>query len=125
MYNANGNANGGYDSGYPAQPHVAMDPPEEQYPDRDDVAYSGGLAAQDISAQHYTVNIPGDDQLTYGEGRTFQHTTSFADYPPHTLVSTRRALHVIAIPGHTLLQFDIMERWQCCWHHYMSKSAKP
>lgn len=99
MYN--GNANGGY------QPNVALDPPEEQYPDRDDDAYTGGLAAQDISAQHYTVNIPGDDQLTYGEGRTYQHSTSFADYPPHTLVSIKHALHAIAIPGRTPVQIAI------------------
>ena len=83
MYN--GDADGGYGSGYPAQPHVAMTPPEEQFSDRDDV-YTGGLAAQDVNAQHFAVDMPDDDQLTYGEGRTFQHSTSFADHPPHTLV---------------------------------------
>ena len=86
MYN--GHANGGNGTGYSVQPHVA---PEEQYPDRDNDAYTGGLAAQDINAQHYSqqyaVNIPDDNQLTYGEGRTYHQQTSFADYPPHTLVS--------------------------------------
>lgn len=101
MYN--GNADGGNGTGYPVQPHAALDAPEEQYPDRDDDAYTGGLAAQDINAQHYTqqyaVNIPDDDQLTYGEGRTYQHSTSFSDYPPHTLVSTRCHCHALCQGG--------------------------
>lgn len=127
MYN--GDANGGNGTGYPVQPHVALDPPEEQYPDRDDDAYTGGLAAQDINAQHYSqqyaVNIPDDDQLTYGEGRTYQHSTSFADYPPHTLVSTRHAAYPFAspIPIRTPLLIASVTQWSHCLHYCINNSG--
>ena len=85
MYNGNSGPGYGPGNGYAAQPHAAMTPPEEQTSDRDDT-YAGGLAGQDINAQHYTVQVAVDDQLTYGEGRTYHQSNSFADYPPHTLV---------------------------------------
>lgn len=84
MYN--GNAGNGYGNSYSPHVEVTM-PPEEQDID-DDGTYTGGLASQDINAQHYvpnSQNLP-DGGLTYGEGRTYQHSDSFADHAPHTLV---------------------------------------
>lgn len=103
-------------SGYPAQPDITMLPPDDEDADRDAV-YNGGLAAQDVNAQHYQVNIPDDDQLTYGEGRTFQHSVSFADYPPHTLVFTSLALPAVAIKmcrllSRTLLMLECYYVWR-------------
>ena len=125
MYN--GNADGGDGTGYHVQPHVALDPPEEQYPDRDDYAYTGGLAAQDINAQRYTqqyaVNIPDDDQLTYGEGRTYQHSSSFADYPPHTLVSSIHAVHAVATPTQTTLFIARVTHQEHFLHRCINKSG--
>lgn len=82
-----GNTRNGYGSGY--GPHVSVTiPPEEQDDLERDEVYTGGLASQDVSAQHYVPNSqdPPDGGLTYSEGRTYQHSDSFADHAPHTLV---------------------------------------
>ncbi len=87
----NRNTGNGYGDDYPVQPHAVVDmPPEEQYPDREDT-YTGGLASQDVNAQHYVPNSQDqqDGGLTYSEGRTYQHSDSFADHAPHTLVCNR------------------------------------
>lgn len=58
-------------------------PPEEQIYDRDDQTH-GALADQDANA-HYAVNI--DDYSTHQPARGYNRSSSFADHPPHSLVS--------------------------------------
>lgn len=98
----------GYGSGN--GPHVSVTiPPEEQDDlERDDV-YTGGLASQDVSAQHYVPNSqePPEGGLTYSEGRTYQHSDSFADHAPHTLphpASEAAAATVVASGAQTTIK---------------------
>lgn len=106
MYN--GNSGNGYGAGFPALPHVAVDvAPEEQNSDRDD-NWTGGLASQDVNAQHYSPNnqTQDDEGLTYGEGRTYGHSDSFADHAPHTLphpASKAAAATVVASGAQTTI----------------------
>ena len=88
------NGTGTYPNGYgsPRSPHIAVDvPPDEQTSDRDVHTWNGGLASQDVNAQYYDPGAQGDADLTYSEGqsyqgRSYQHSDSFADHAPHTLV---------------------------------------
>ncbi|KAL3145110.1 hypothetical protein ABBQ38_001719 [Trebouxia sp. C0009 RCD-2024] len=76
MYNSD--ATGAYGSGYPTQPQATMLPSDEQYPDSDNT-YTGGLASQDVSAQHYQVNLPDDDPLTYGDATVLPPRAQYSD----------------------------------------------
>ena len=130
MYN--GNSGNGYGAGFPALPHVAVDvAPEEQNSDRDD-NWTGGLASQDVNAQHYSPNnqTQDDEGLTYGEGRTYGHSDSFADHAPHTLVCSAATsahnlgsvlyqlsccMHICLVCNSHKGQPLFVRDWQCCW----------
>lgn len=73
--------------------------PEEQTYDRDDHT-NGALADHDANA-HYAVDI--DDYATGQPARTYNRSASFADHPPHTLVSQLRLSACLALPMPTCL----------------------
>ena len=61
---------------------LSLTVPEEQTYDREDT--NGALADHDANA-HYAVDI--DDYATGQPARGYNRSASFADHPPHTLVS--------------------------------------
>lgn len=81
MYN---NSNGYGRAG--SQPSTELSitvPPHDQTYDRDDYS-NGALADQDVNA-HYAVQI--EDYATGQPARGYNRSVSFADHPPHSLVS--------------------------------------